>query len=106
MIGKETREDHGQIMNTMIRFYAASEEAAQKQAMSFDLSEYDKRLLAFGAQFRERFMGISASMPLEAALDLSWSTLAEHFQPDELLMKQALVDKYLPKKAIAEVENS
>ncbi|MBT3144756.1 V-type ATP synthase subunit B [Neptunomonas phycophila] len=106
VIGKETREDHGQIMNTMIRFYAASEEAAQKQAMSFDLSEYDKRLLAFGAQFRERFMDISASMPLEAALDLSWSTLAEHFQPDELLMKQALVDKYLPKKAIAEVENS
>jgi V/A-type H+-transporting ATPase subunit B len=43
---------------------------------------------------------------LEAALDLSWSTLAGHFQPDELLMKQALVDKYLPKKAIAEVENS
>lgn len=96
VIGKETREDHGQVMNTMIRFYAASEEAAQKQAMSFDLSEYDERLLAFGEQFRVRFMDINASMSLEAALDLSWAMLADHFQPHELLMKQALVDKYLP----------
>ncbi len=41
-------------------------------------------------------MKIDVSMPLEDALDLSWQTLAECFDADELLMKQALIDKYFP----------
>ncbi|WP_170324455.1 V-type ATP synthase subunit B [Ruegeria arenilitoris] len=97
VIGKTTREDHGQIMNTMIRFYSESRDAAQKQAMAFDLSDYDHQLLKFGALFRKRFMDINVSIPLEEALDLGWKTLAECFQPEQLLMKQALVDKYFPK---------
>jgi len=97
VIGKVTREDHSQIMNTMIRFYAAANDAEQKQAMAFDLSEYDHKLLKFGKLFRKRFMDIDVSIPLEEALDLSWQTLAECFSENELLMKQALVDKYFPK---------
>ena len=96
VIGKVTREDHSQIMNTMVRFYAESQDAAQKQAMSFELSEYDERLLRFGEMFRQRFMDIGVTMPLEQALDLCWETLASCFEPHELLMKQALVDKYFP----------
>ena len=38
VVGKATREDHGQIMNTMIRFYAGALEAEKKQAMAFELS--------------------------------------------------------------------
>jgi V/A-type H+-transporting ATPase subunit B len=94
VIGKVTREDHSQIMNTMIRFYAAANDAEQKQAMAFDLSDYDQKLLKFGSLFRQRFMDINVSMPLEQALDLSWQTLAECFDESELLMKQALIDKY------------
>ncbi|MBV0932388.1 V-type ATP synthase subunit B [Marinobacterium weihaiense] len=97
VIGKVTREDHGQIMNTMVRFYAEARDAQQKQAMSFDLTEYDERLLRFGEHFHDRFMDINVSMPLEQALDLCWQTLAECFQPHELLMKQPLIDKYFPK---------
>ncbi len=97
VIGKTTREDHGQIMNTMIRFYSESRDAAQKQAMAFDLSDYDHQLLKFGALFRKRFMDINVSIPLEDALDLGWKTLAECFEPEQLLMKQALIDKYFPK---------
>lgn len=98
VIGKVTREDHSQIMNTMIRFYSEARGAAQKQAMAFDLSEYDHQLLAFGDLFRERFMDINVSIPLEEALDLCWATLAECFGPEQLLMKQALVDKYFPQE--------
>ena len=97
VIGKVTREDHSQIMNTMIRFYAAANDAEQKQAMAFDLSDYDQKLLKFGKLFRKRFMDINVSITLEDALDLSWQTLAECFKENELLMKQALVDKYFPK---------
>ncbi|RKZ99964.1 MAG: V-type ATP synthase subunit B [Gammaproteobacteria bacterium] len=98
VIGSVTREDHSQIMNTMIRFYAGAKDAEQKQAMAFELSAYDQKLLKFGGLFRERFMDIDITLPLEQALDLGWQTLAECFEPQELLMKQALVDKYFPKQ--------
>lgn len=100
VIGKVTREDHSQIMNTLIRFYAAAQDAQQKQSMSFDLSEFDKRVLKFGELFHERFMEISISMPLEEALDLGWQTLAECFKAEELLMRQNLIDKYFPQPAM------
>jgi V/A-type H+-transporting ATPase subunit B len=97
VIGKVTREDHSQIMNTMIRFYSGARDAEQKQAMAFELSDYDRKLLKFGELFKKRFMDINVSLPLEQALDLAWKTLAECFEPQELLMKQALIDKYFPK---------
>jgi len=96
VIGKVTREDHGQIMNTMIRFYSGGRDAQQKQAMAFDLSEFDHQLLKFSDLFRKRFMDIEVSMPLEDALDLCWRTLAECFRPEQLLMKQELIDTYFP----------
>jgi V/A-type H+-transporting ATPase subunit B len=96
VIGKVTREDHSQIMNTMVRFYSNAKEAEQKQQMSFELSEFDQKLLKFGALFREHFMRIEVSMTLDESLDLAWKTLAECFEPQELLMKQELIDRYYP----------
>ena len=84
-------------MNTMVRFYSSAKEAEQKQQMSFELSEFDHKLLRFGGLFRDRFMRIEVSMPLEEALDLCWHTLAECFEPEELLMKQELIDRYFPR---------
>ena len=98
VIGKATREDHSQIMNTMIRFYSGARDAEQKQTMAFELSPFDQKLLKFGRLFRERFMKIEVSQPLEEALDLCWQTLAECFEPHELLMKQSLVEKYFPQE--------
>ncbi|MBT3257336.1 MAG: V-type ATP synthase subunit B [Deltaproteobacteria bacterium] len=98
VIGKATREDHGQIMNTMIRFYAEALEAEKKQAMAFELSPFDEKLIKFGGLFRQRFMDIRVSMPVIAALDRCWETLAECFEPGELLMKQELIDKYFSKE--------
>ena len=94
VIGKVTREDHGQIMNTMIRFYSEGKEAETKKAMAFDLSPYNQKTLKFKDLFVKRFMDINAKMGLNDALDLCWQTLAECFEPEELLMKQHLVDKY------------
>jgi V/A-type H+-transporting ATPase subunit B len=65
--------------------------------MAFELSPFDEKLLKFGRLFRERFMDIKVSLPLEDALNLCWQTLAECFEPQELLIKQALVDKYFPR---------
>lgn len=98
VIGKATREDHGQIMNAMIRFYAEAQEAEKKQAMAFELSLFDEKLIKFGGLFRQRFMDIRVSMPVIEALDRCWETLAECFEPGELLMKQELIDKYFSKE--------
>ena len=97
VMGKVTREDHAQVMNTMVRFYSGAKDAEQKQSMAFELSEHDDKLLKFGRLFRERFMDIGVNLPLETALDLCWQTMAECFAPEELLMKQSLIDKYLPR---------
>jgi V/A-type H+-transporting ATPase subunit B len=102
VIGRETREDHGQVMNTMIRFYSAAREAEQKQAMAFELSGYDQQLLRFGRLFRERFMDLQVSIVLEDALDLCWQTLAECFRAEQLVMKQELIERYLPQTATSE----
>ncbi|MEH6636788.1 MAG: V-type ATP synthase subunit B [Halioglobus sp.] len=94
VIGKETREDHGQIMNTMIRYYAEGVEAEQKQAMAFDLSEFDEKLLKFSNAFREQFMRLDVSMKLEDGLDACWKLLSECFDKDEVIIKKDLKNKY------------
>lgn len=97
VIGKVTREDHRHIMNTMIRLFSEAREAEKKKAMAFELSAFDEKLLRFGELFRKRFMDIDVSLPLVEALDLCWRTLADCFEPQELLMKQQLIDKYFPR---------
>jgi V/A-type H+-transporting ATPase subunit B len=97
VIGKETRDDHSQIMNTMIRFYSGAKEAEQKMAMAFELSDFDQQLLKFGELFKKRFMDINVSISLEDGLDLCWQTLAECFEADQLLMKTELINKYFSK---------
>jgi len=96
---KTTREDHKDIMNLMVRLYADSKEAEQKQAMAFELSDHDQQALTFGRLFRERFMDLEVDMQLEPALDLCWQTLAECFRPEELFVKQQLIDRYYPSDA-------
>jgi len=94
VIGKETREDHGQIMNTMIHYYSEGVEAEQKQAMAFDLSEFDEKLLKFSRAFREQFMHLDVSMNLEDGLDACWSLLSRCFDKDEVIIKKELKTKY------------
>ncbi|NCC21963.1 MAG: V-type ATP synthase subunit B [Alphaproteobacteria bacterium] len=97
VVGDRTREDHGALMNTMIRLYSGARDAEQKKAMAFELTDYDHRLLRYGELFKSRFMDINVAMPLEQCLDLAWQTLAECFEPDELLMKENLIKMYFPK---------
>jgi V/A-type H+-transporting ATPase subunit B len=96
VIGKVTREDHSAVMNTMIRLYSGARQAEQKQQMAFELSPTDHKLLKFGELFADRFMRIDVTLPLNAALDLGWKTMAECFEPEELLIKEDILKKYFP----------
>ncbi len=98
VIGKVTREDHGDIANAMIRLYADSKKARERQGMGFKLSRWDEKLLRYSHLFEERMMSLQVNMPLEEALDLGWHTLAECFELEELGIKKAITDKYWPKE--------
>ncbi len=97
VIGKVTREDHGDLANAQIRLYADSKKARERQSMGFKLSRWDEKLLHFAALFESRMMNLHVNLSLEGALDLGWMTLSECFEKHEVGIKQALIDKYWPK---------
>ena len=51
-------------------------------------------MLKFAEGFREQFMRLDVSMPLEAALDVCWQLLKDCFDRDEVVIKKDLKDKY------------
>ena len=53
VIGKVTREDHGYIMNSMIRLFAKSRDVEQKLSMGFEKTAEDERYLRYGQLFYE-----------------------------------------------------
>ena len=96
-VNDDTRSDHRAIMNTMIRLYADYKESLEKQSMGFRMSDWDEKLLRYGGLFESRMMDLSVNIPLEEALDLGWTTLAECFSPTEVGLKTDLVTEYWPK---------
>lgn len=96
VIGKVTREDHGDLANGMIRLYAESKKARERQSMGFKLSKWDEQLLHYSLLFEDRMMNLEVNLPIENALDLGWKTLSECFRPDEAGIKKSLADKYWP----------
>lgn len=99
VIGKVTRDDHGDLANAMIRLYAESKKARERQAMGFKLSRWDEKLLSYSHLFEDRMMNLEVNYPLEEALDLGWKTLSECFKPDEVGIKQTVIEKYWPSEA-------
>lgn len=101
VIGKVTRDDHGDLANAMIRLYAESKKARERQAMGFRLSKWDEKLLHYSRLFEDRMMNLEVNYTLEQALDLGWETLAECFDANEVGIKQAVVDKYWPAEKVS-----
>ncbi len=98
VIGKVTREDHGDLANAMIRLYAESKKARERQSMGFRLSQWDEKLLNYSHLFEARMMDLEVNCSVEEALDIGWKTLAECFQSQEVGIKASMVEKYWPKE--------
>jgi len=94
VIGKVTREDHGDLANGMIRLYAESKKARERQSMGFKLSRWDDKLLNFSYLFENRMMKLEVNHPLEEALDIGWEILAECFLKEEVGIKAAILNKF------------
>lgn len=96
-VNADTRDDHRALMDTMIRLYADFREAQEKRAMGFRVSAWDNKLLKYGDLFEARMMDLNVNIPLEEALDLGWTTLAECFEPAETGIKSDLIAQFWPK---------
>lgn len=94
VIGKTTRSDHGDVANTLVRLYADAKKAEDRQSMGFRLSRFDEKLLRFALLLEKRILSLDVTLSLNDALDESWKILAECFDPSEVGMKMANVEKY------------
>jgi len=96
-VNGKTRKDHRTVMDRMIQLFADYRSTLEKQAMGFQMSEWDKKLLHYGKAFEEKMMNLSVNIPLEKALDLGWQIMADNFEPVETGIKSDLIKEFWPK---------
>jgi V/A-type H+/Na+-transporting ATPase subunit B len=94
VIGKQTREDHPQVMNSAIRLYADAANARTKLENGFDLTDYDERTLQFAKEYSDRLLAIDVNVDTDTMLDISWELFGKYFSKAEVAIKQSLVDKF------------
>ena len=93
-VNNKTRDDHRTLMDSMIRLYASYKDTLEKKSMGFMMSEWDEKLLKYGAMFEKEMMDLSINVPLESALDMGWKILASCFKSEETGIKSELIAKY------------
>jgi V/A-type H+-transporting ATPase subunit B len=98
-VNGDTRDDHRAVMNACIQLYALCREAREKRDMGFEVSAWDRKLLNYGKLFEQRIMDLAVNIPLFDALDRCWDILAECFQPAEVGIRRAIIEKHWPKPA-------
>jgi V/A-type H+-transporting ATPase subunit B len=94
VIGKQTREDHPQVMNAAVRLYADAANAKTKLDNGFDLTDYDERALKFAKAYSNKLLAIDVNVDTNTMLDIGWELFTKYFSQAEVRIKQELVDKY------------
>jgi V/A-type H+/Na+-transporting ATPase subunit B len=94
VIGKKTREDHPHVMNACVRLYADAAGAKTKLENGFDLTDYDKRTLDFAREYSWELLAIDINIEIESMLNTAWHLLNKHFTPEEVAIKQEVMDTY------------
>ena len=92
-----TREDHAALANQLFALYAGVQDAKALASVigEDELSDSDKKLMAFGKAFEERFLGQgNANRSMDETLDLGWELL--RMLPREMLerLDDAMIEKY------------
>ena len=84
-------------MNAAVRLFADAANAKTKLENGFDLTDYDERTLSFGKDYAEDILAIDVNIGTEEMLNVTWGLFATYFKPEEVNIKQSLVDQYWPK---------
>ncbi|MEA4849357.1 MAG: V-type ATP synthase subunit B [Clostridiaceae bacterium] len=101
-IGKgKTREDHADTMNQLFASYARGKEAKELAVILGEgaLSDTDKLFAKFADEFETRYVsqGDSEDRSIEQTLTLGWELLSILPRAELKRIKDAYIDKYLPK---------
>lgn len=94
VIGKKTRKDHPQVMNTAIRLFADAAQAKTKLENGFDLTDYDERTLKFGKEYSDKLLAIDVNIEIDEMLDTAWSLFAKYFSKAEVAIRSEFMDMY------------
>ncbi|MFV0268825.1 MAG: V-type ATP synthase subunit B [Draconibacterium sp.] len=94
VIGKVTRKDHPQVMNSAIRLYADAANSKTKMENGFELSDYDRRVLQFAEEYSKNILAIDVNLEVEEMLEETWRIMSKYLSRDEVGIKQEFVDKY------------
>lgn len=97
VIGKDTREDHAQVMNAAIKLYSEASNAKTKLENGFDLTDFDERALTFAKAYSNDLLAIDVNIGPDEMLDRTWDLFAKHFSREEVGIKKEIADKYWPK---------
>ena len=94
VIGKKTRKDHPQVMNTAIRLFADAAQAKTKLENGFDLTDYDERTLKFGKEYSDKLLAIDVNIDIDLMLDTAWMLFAKYFGKAEVAIRSEFMDIY------------
>lgn len=94
VMGKVTREDHGDLANAMIRLYSDAKKAKDRESMGFRLSDWDKKLIKYSDLFEGKMMDLKVNLDIEEQLNLGWQILADCFDRNETGLKNEWLEKY------------
>lgn len=98
VIGKQTREDHPQVMNAAIRLFADAANAKTKLENGFDLTDYDERAMDFAKSYSDALLAIDVNIDTTQMIETAWSLFDKHFTKAEVAIRQSLVEKYWPEE--------
>lgn len=97
VIGKKTRADHPQVMNTSVRLFADAASAKTKLENGFDLSDYDERVLEFAREYSMQILAIDVNISTDSMLDTTWELFQRHFNKAEIGIKDEFINLYWKK---------
>ena len=99
VIGKQTREDHSQVMNAAVRLYSDAANAKTKLENGFDLSDYDIRCLDYAKEYSTRLLAIDVNISINEMLDTAWGLFGKYFTKAETGIKEEFISKYWKERA-------
>jgi V/A-type H+-transporting ATPase subunit B len=94
VIGKKTRKDHPQVMNTAIRLFSDAAQAKTKLENGFDLTDYDERTLKFGKEYSDKLLAIDVNIDIDLMLDTAWMLFAKYFSKAEVAIRSEFMEQY------------
>jgi len=98
----KTREDHSGVLNQLFAAYARGKEAKELAVILGEaaLSNADKKFSKFADEFEDKFVrqGSDEDRTIEQTLDLGWKLLSILPRNELKRVKDAQIEKYLPKE--------